>query len=469
MGTNGILGVVFVPLAVKLFGVSGYGLFSIYSILASYVVLVDLGVSKNFLLLIATENDPHKKILHLRTAFGIYIILSIVLLLLLPLFIFLVPRYIFVVSPENIPALRWIVVLSFLEYILTIPTAMTQISCIADEHFDRYSRYTFVSGLYRYGLMFLGIIIFRRPEVVVGLVVSRRFLDAFVSRWLMVSLPLVVFRPRIAFRELKLIVSRSASLSVYQVFQSTVVAIGSVLVNRRLGLNGLGIYRSAFDLANKIWFLSNGIGLVIFPRFAKILSDEIHRKRLSSRILWMLNISWIGYSLLSVLGIISASRILSIIGLTQPLTLELFILLLLGVSWNAHTTLSYEFLQASARFRLVANISVISLLAIVSSYYLLESRTGLLAIGWAWVISQAVSAFIADGLVISISEMRVQKQLFAFKTVSMIASISIALSYLSLVPFDIQIIGLITLSLMCIWSMIEFKKMFSSKQAPQRK
>lgn len=453
---NGILGVIFVPLAVSLLGISGYGLFSIYAVIASYVALIDLGVTKNFVLLLASDSKASLRKDHLQTAFGLYIALSALLILLLPLLLFVIPKYIFSVPGQDIPALRWIIAFSVIEYVLTIPTAMTQMSCVADEKFERYSLFTFASGMYRYALLFIGIAVFGTPAAVVGLVVSRRFIDLFVSRWLMGALPWASFRPRFNLREMRTIVGRSSTLSVSQLFQSTVVSIGSIMINRYFGLSGLGMYRAAFDLANKIWFLSNGIGLVMFPRFVKLLAEKSHRERLFSRILWLLNASWVSYSLIAVAGMLAAARALNLVGLTQTQTIELFILLLLGVSWNAHANLSYEFLQAAGRFKQAAALSAISLVSMIFCFYLLLDQTGILAIGWAWIISQAIYAVMADALSAAISDLPVQINMLIFKSVVIAGAILVAVARLELAPQALQFAGIIIVLASGVWALIGY-------------
>ena len=45
---NGVLGIVFIPLSLKLLGAEGYGLYSMYVTLASLIGLADIGISNNF-------------------------------------------------------------------------------------------------------------------------------------------------------------------------------------------------------------------------------------------------------------------------------------------------------------------------------------------------------------------------------------------------------------------------------------
>ncbi|MHB8792311.1 MAG: lipopolysaccharide biosynthesis protein [Thermoleophilia bacterium] len=454
---NGVLGIIFVPLAVKLLGISGYGLYSIYGVLVSYVVLIDLGITKNLVRLLAAEKHENHKLLNLQSAFALYIAISIVLLILLPLFLFIVPKYLFVVPDSDIGTLRWIIALAIVEYMIAIPTTMTQWSCVAEERFRRFSLFTFVSGIYRYALMFFGILIFGSPAAVVALVVSRRLIDAFISRWIMGALPVAAFRPRFRFKEMRSILTHSSALSVSQGCQLTVVSIGSILVNKYYGLNGLGIYRASFDLANKVWFISNGFSLVVFPRFVNLLSDKTHRERLYSKILLLLNSSWIGYSLIAILGMLASPWFLAAIGLTQPLTSEMFILLLLGVCWNAHTILSYEFLQASSKYSLSALLSGTSLAAMIISFYIFKNYSGILAIGWAWLVSQCLYAFIADSVSVIISDIPGRINLILFKILVAAGTIMILLVQLDYLSGVVMVPGLSLTAASLLWLANEYR------------
>ena len=54
---NGVLGIVAVPLVVSALGNEGYGIYSIYVILASYVAIIDCGVTKHFVRLMSSAPD----------------------------------------------------------------------------------------------------------------------------------------------------------------------------------------------------------------------------------------------------------------------------------------------------------------------------------------------------------------------------------------------------------------------------
>ena len=399
---NGVLGIVFVPLGIKILGTESYGLFSIYSVLAAYVGLADLGISKNLIRLLASEPLEAERKKYLQSALGIYLSIGSVLLIIVPILLFVIPRYFFPVSQDRISALRWIVLFSIIEYILAVPTVLVQNFCIANEHFERYARFAFISGLYRYGLMFAGVIFWGTPEVVVGLIASRRLIDFFVAPRIMGALPSYVWRPRFILSEIKSTIGYSSALSMAQLFQSTVIAIGSFLTNRYFGLSGLGLYRAAFDLASKVWFVSNGIGLVIFPRFASLLSTSARRGYLFSRMPNILNLSWVSFNILFAIGVFVAPTVLSFMQLTQLQMLNLLSLILLGVCLNAHANLSYELFQAAGKYTLVAVLSAIALLLMLGTFYALYGKVGINAIGWSWVIGQMLSAMIFDIAIIAL-------------------------------------------------------------------
>ena len=433
---NGLLGIVFVPLSLKLLGTNGYGLFSIYGVLATFITLIDLGVGKNLLRLLAADTAEDVRRRHLQNAFGIYLALFGLLLLSLPVLLVVVPAYLFPVSPENVTALRWILFFSVIEYALIIPIYLIQNVCLADEKVDRYSRFTLVSGLVRYALMFGGIFVFKAPEIVVGMVVGRRLLDFLIAQRMMGKIPGEAWRPVLSVRQFKAIVGHSSALSIAQTFQSTVIAIGSVLVNRSFGLEGLGKYRAAFDLASKVWFFSNGAGIAVFPKFVKELSSGGDKQRFFSIMYRVMNASWAGFILLSIAGTLVTPLLFNLMHIHDKGIAELFVILLLGICMNAHANLSYELQQATGKYKLIPCISALSLVLIVACFYMLQHGFGIHAIGWSWVISQAAYAMVSDAFTMSILRVRETKnaEMLLFKLAALLASLTMISIYSDVLP-----------------------------------
>jgi O-antigen/teichoic acid export membrane protein len=393
---NGILGMIAVPVGIAALGTSGYGLYSIYAVLVSFSALIDIGVGKNLARLLAADSRESSRTTHLQTALGLYLIFSVVLLVLLPLWYYLIPNVLFPVLPQDEAAIRSITMVVVLEYMLAVPTVLMQTNCVADERFNGYTRFIRISGLYRYGLLFIGFVVFKSPVIAVALVASRRLIDVIAATRLLGRLPAMAWKPRLVRSEVREMLGKSTVLSMAQIFQTLLNGAGSVLVNRHFGLETLGLFRSAFDIASKIWFFSNGLGLLAFPRFAKMLVNDRQRESLYRRINPILNSSWAAYNLVAMVGVFAAPAILARIGLGNPVTITLFLLLLLAISLNAHSNLSYEFLQASGRYSLLTLLNGAGLLLLVASFYVLRPGLGQLAIGWAWIVSQAIYGLASD-------------------------------------------------------------------------
>ena len=397
---NGVLGIISVPVIVTLLGNKQYGVFSIYSVLASYVALVDFGVTKHFIGLMASNRDKEKQSAYLQKAFGWYLGLSVILISALPLLIYIVTEYIFPLPDLLLTSLRWIVIFSVIEFFLAIPTMITQAYTLSNEYFRQHARFIAISGIYRYGLMLLAAWLFKNPVAVVAFLVFRRIFDFIAARFILPKPPASSWKPRVNFREFRTILAHSSFMSLSQVLQTTIVAIGSVLINRSFGVAVLGNYRAAFDLGSKVWFFSNGIGVLVFPRFSKILSDNSERLNLLKKMVRWLEQSWIIYMLFSLLAILLGRFILNMVKLGDEQIVLFFMILIVGICLNAHSNVSYEFLLADRRYKTVALLVSCALVLMILSFKFLSSIAGPYAIAWAWIISQSLYALIADEIAV---------------------------------------------------------------------
>jgi O-antigen/teichoic acid export membrane protein len=456
---NGLLGIIFVPLSLKMLGTDGYGLFSIYGVLASFVALADLGISKNLQRLLASERDRSFQVAHLQNALGIYLALSVLLIVFLPVWFSIIPAHLFPVSAKNLEDLRWIIFFVVLEYTIAIPAVMTQSLCIANERFDRYASYTFISGITRYALMFVGIFLFASPAIIVALVAARRIVDFFTAKWLMGGIPSQAWRPKLSFQIFKSVIGHSAALSTGQILQSTVIFIGTILVNRFFGLDALGKYRAAFDLASKVWIFSNGIGLVVFPRFVKNLSEHSRRELFYSNVYKLTTISWAGFNLLSILGIIFSPLLFTLLNIHEKEISDLFVVLLLGICLNAHANLSYELLQAAGKYKAITYGSALALALMVTVFFGLKQTYGVYAIGLAWIISQAAYSLIFDALTLSAMNFAMRSNIKATltKMAILLPSLIMVLIYFDLLPGEIKLFPAICVSTFLILSVRSFR------------
>ncbi len=391
---NGVLGVVIVPIAVKRLGIEGYGLYSIFSVLSGYLVLVELGMGKNLVRLLGTAPSEREARDLLRLALGLYVTIAVALVALSPLIVPAVEAAMFRVPAPYVTTVYWIAVIAILDYLLGIPVAIRLNYALSRENISSYARFMLVSNASRYSLMLAGVLLTRRVEFALAFVLGRRLVDLTAAPHILPHLPEGSWRPRISTHEALALVGQSSQLALTQLLQLSTVAAGSVLVNGFFGLTALGVYRSAFDVVSKVWFFSNTAGTVLYPRFIQLLRREASRERLARVLPAMQNASWMACCLAAVAAILAAPFVLTLMRLsaTPPL---LFALLIIGVLWNAHATLSIELLQAGARFRTVGEAAAISFAVMTAVFLALAGQYPRYAIGWAWVVSQLMySAFI---------------------------------------------------------------------------
>ena len=169
---NGVLSVIAVPLGLGRFGIGGYGLFAIYGVLTLCCTLLGMGLNKHFTRLLAACRDPDSQSTNLRIALALHLTVACVLLVFLPVLCIVIPALLFPVEAQDVHTVRWLVVLVVVEYLLSAPTEVMQIYCIANERIDRYSMFVVVSGFYRYLLMFIGVLVFGTPLITVALLVA---------------------------------------------------------------------------------------------------------------------------------------------------------------------------------------------------------------------------------------------------------------------------------------------------------
>ncbi|MEB4860650.1 oligosaccharide flippase family protein [Priestia megaterium] len=392
---NGVLGLIFVPIALHYLGVSGYGLYSIFITLTGFIVLAELGFNKYFTRLLSSNRNLEEQKSNLQIAIGFYIYVYVFLIIILaPLLVYIVPNYIFPIEGKN-NLVKIIVICSILDYLFTIPTTLLKTNSISNERFNKLSKFNLITGLWRYSLLIVSCIFFKSAIILVIIILLRRIIEFFYGLKVLGNLPHGSWKP-IFKRDLYIkILSGSLYLSVSQLFQLSVVAIGSVLVNRFFGIQSLGIYRSSFDIANKVWFISNGLGLVLFPRFSNLLNSKDNA--LNLRLSKYLNISWVVYSLIFIIGVVTFDIYDGLLNIKSH---KMFLLLLLGVCYNAHSNLGFEYLQALGKFKTVAMINLTSFLVLLVSFYLLIDKYSFLSAGYAWVISQILYGLITDLLTI---------------------------------------------------------------------
>jgi O-antigen/teichoic acid export membrane protein len=392
---NGVLGIVIVPIAVKRLGIEGYGLYSIFSVLAGYLVLVELGLGKNLVRLLGGVHSEEEARSLLRLALGLYVAIAAALVLLSPLLVPAVEAVMFHVPVQYVASVYWITGIAIVDYLLGIPVSLRLNYALSRERMGAYARFMLVSNASRYALMVTGVLLTTRPELAVAFVLGRRLVDLTVAPRILPHLPAGSWHPRLSWREGRALMGESALLALNQLLNLSTVAAGSVLVNWSFGLTALGIYRSTFDLVSKVWFFSNTAGTAVYPRFIQLLRREESRERLGRILPGVLSASWLTYCLFAAVGVLIAPIVPKVmhLGSTPPV---LFALLIVGVLWNAHAVLSIELLQASGQFRVVGETAAVSFTVMTAVFLILARRYPAYAIGWAWVVSQFISTAFID-------------------------------------------------------------------------
>ncbi len=373
---NGVLSIVVIPLALKRFGVDGYGIFAIYGVLVMCCNLLGMGLTKHFTRLLASHRDLGTQIVNLRVAWALRLVFSLVLLACLPVFCLIVPAFLFPVNSPDVSTVRWLVALAIVDYVLTTPTELMTFFCIANERIDRYSTFVVFSGLYRYGLMFFGVLVFGTPLLTVALLVARRLVDPWAAYRIMGEYPKDAWRPRFDRAAFAACFRGATILSMAEIGQVGMISLGSVLANAYCGLSGLGIYRAAFDLTSRLYMVSNGLALVAFPRFAHLLATEKRAAPTMARMPSILNASWAGYLVVCICGAWAAPYVLPLLGLT-PTAVQLFVLLLLGTGMNAHGTLGYQFLQAAGKYIMATFAVGLGIAALAAAFAMLHTQYSL--------------------------------------------------------------------------------------------
>jgi O-antigen/teichoic acid export membrane protein len=392
---NGLCGIAFIPLALRYLGSEGYGLFSIFIILTSYVYLAELGITRYFTRILAQDRDILKQKKQIQLAVSIYFRIGVILILITPIFIYVVPKYVFPVQGSE-TILIIIIVFAIIEFLLSIPSTLIMIYNIGNEKFINVSKFNLISGITRHFLLITTVLLFHSLIVVMSVVLLRRCIDVFYALKTLDKLPKGSWKPNYNKGEFKRIVSQSIFLSMSQLAQITVLALGTYLVNKHFSIKEVGNYKAAFDLTTKIWFISNGLGLVVFPKFSSILTSNSQKINLVNKMKVYNQVSWFLYNFIFIIALFCLPLLKEVLLIEE---INLFALLLLGVCLNAHTNLSYEYLQAEGKFKIVTIINFLVLIIMVLVFYGLLNNFELISIGLAWLVSQFIYSFVLDIIV----------------------------------------------------------------------
>lgn len=346
----GILGIITVPILLNNVGIEGYGYYGIYLTLFSYFTLFELGIIKHFTKLISQKNEEVNEVISCFYIFTISVILVCT-----PITVF---------ATNILFGLSWKVamligIIVSIEYILYLPAKIYSSYAVANKNFERISLYNFLSGLFRYFIIIFIAILTQNVFLIIILLVIRRLFDINLSRKI-IKETIKVFDTKKVNKENLFKVfgyyKESMYLSGTQALQINLNGMISLIISKLFGVEGLGVYRSIYDLLSKVWFFSNGLGLVVFPYFAgKSVGTNKYKKYVAA--------SWVFYTLVYVTLILLfpiVNRFLLNGSLISNDQIKLFVFVLISVLLIAQGNLSFEFLQANGRYKSLMKISFVT-------------------------------------------------------------------------------------------------------------
>ncbi len=288
---------------------------------------------------------------------------------------------------------------AFLEIMVGFPINIVIGEASSKEDFGKISIYNTIIGVLRYTAMFVVISLSSNPLILIAVIAARRFVELIIAVYMFRSLDFRKIKINAPVKESIEILKYSSFLSVAHLLQTVGVSMGTVFVNMFFGATALGIYRSTFDVVTRVWFFSNGLAIVLFPRLVKMkneLTEFVYYKRINI----MTFTSWIGFLWLSAILSLFSENIISLMHIPGNDTHILFILLCVGICLNGHANLSYEILQARGEYLSTVFLSLTSLLLMLITFFTFKNSAGLISIGLAWVISQVAYSMAGDILAV---------------------------------------------------------------------
>lgn len=382
-GVNGagfLFSLALIPIVTLNFGVEGYGAYSVYVILSSFLVLLDSTISRVFVAELLSERWSKCNVP--KCIEGAYICIFLCLLFLLPFLVYLFGTvFPVVISSRDLTVVVLLAV--FLEYILSLPVSYLQVLNVANKRHECYSIVQFFSNFSRFLFVAFGAFFFGDVFYVFVLIVLRKAIDiAFCFRCSSgvyglgaPSFNMVFFRSSfLSFRPLVATVSLQVLLT--EVF--------SVYLNKVYGTEIFGWYRLIYDLVNKIWFISTLYPVFVFPRLCELWREKTSGvKKLVDIYSPVVLISAYLYSFFCLVVFL----LLSVLIYSKYLDVSLYYVfgVVLGVSISAHNKLLFEFAQAT---EVSVKLFRATLLIVFFSGLVLYLCRGVWLVGFLWVVSQ---------------------------------------------------------------------------------
>ncbi|WP_297571788.1 hypothetical protein [uncultured Deefgea sp.] len=393
-GVNGagfLFALALIPIVTLSFGVEGYGAYSVYVILSSFLVFLDSTISRVFVAELLSDKWSECNVP--KCIEGAYICIFLCLLLLLPFLVYLFGMvFPVVISSRDLTVVVLLAV--FLEYIFSLPISYLQVLNVANKKHECYSIVQFFSNFSRFlfvafGAAFLGDIFY-----VFVLIIVRKAIDiAFCFRYSrgvyklgVPSFNVVFFRTSFSsFRPLVATVS----------LQVLLTEMFSIYLNKVYGTEIFGRYRLIYDLVNKIWFISTLYPVFVFPRLCELWREKTAGvKKLVEIYSPVVLISAYFYSFFCL----TVFLLLSVLIYSKYLDVSLYYVfgVVFGVSVSAHNKLLFEFAQATGG---AVKLFRATFVIVVFSGLLLYFFRGVWLVGFVWVASQFTLMLVLEWLI----------------------------------------------------------------------
>lgn len=381
---NGLLGIVLIRYMIGKIGFSGYGIYSTYTIGQSYLLLLDSSVSRSLVRKFIEDKDSKETF---QDHYSAFVIVSIFLGFFIPLIV--VYGYLTHIAGLQRTIICVIFVIIF-EFLGNTVVTLRQSYRIASEDFKATSLFALISGLVKYLLIFI-VLYFDKPVLwVVFSMLVKKVLEIFLA-YKIYKLPFFGDLRTVNFKKGFLVLRESVVITFAQISQTALITIPAIVAGRVLGVEGLGIFRSMFDLASRVWFLSNGLGLILFPLFAKLKS------RIDARILRSLafvnSLSLLGYLALIVLGTIFSDALVTFLRLDNKFSVTI-VVVMIGMFINAHSNAMYELMQSFGKPMFIVISASIGLLPYLS--FSISNTASIDSVALVWAISQIVFLIVLD-------------------------------------------------------------------------
>lgn len=262
--------------------------------------------------------------------------------------------------------------------------------------------------------------------VVVCAAVARRLPEYLLARALLDAPPAAGLRPAFDRRRLVRFFAQSGTLAAAQVLQLSIMLVGTYLVGRRGSLADVGAFRGLFDLASKVWFLSSGVGLVVFPAFARLLAAPASRRSLATVFPLAARTSAQAYAVVLAAGLALAHPLMPLLGFPDAESRLPFALLLAGSIAVAHGNTAYELLQSAGAYVTVAVLNGVVLLAIVVTASAADPLPLLTAVCLAWAVANTLGAALLDRAAMRVLESPPKPGLGSALAVALVVTSTIA-------------------------------------------